>query len=533
MTRSTVRWIGLGAGPALALIVGLTLPDSYSSGGEVVALSTEAKATAAVGVWMAVWWMTEAIEIFITALLPIVLFPLLGVFTIGEATAPYANELIFLFLGGLILALSMQRWGLEHRISRVALRLVGSNPHVVIGGFMVITVMFGLWVSNTATVAMMLPVALAVIGAVVPGGRDALTRHADVDVTAASTATGQADAATTGSASTNGESVPPEFQGRKFATALLLGVAWAASISGVGTLIASPPNLFLASFAREDLGVEISFTQWLAIGIPTIAVLLPIAWLLLTRVLFPPDVDRTLLEAELRRQRAEPLPPPSTGEKVTFVVFVCTALAWIFRPLLNDLTIAGHQPLEHLTDPGIAVIAVVALFAIPVDLERHEFTMDWATARQLPWGILMLFGGGLSLAAAISSTGVASYLAAQVEFLDGMPPVLIVLVVVTIIGFFTELTSNTATAAAFIPVFAAVAPALGVDPLLLIVPTTVMASTCFMLPAATPPNALVFGTGYITLPQMMRSGFLLTISSIVVVTALTFLVVVPVFGIDL
>jgi solute carrier family 13 (sodium-dependent dicarboxylate transporter), member 2/3/5 len=502
-SRDRVAWIGLGAGPVLALVVYALLPEEFAgSDGAIVELGHAGRATAAVGVLMATWWMTEAIEISATALLPIALFPLVQAMSIDEAAAPYANPLIFLFLGGFLLALSMQRWGLERRIALIALRLVGTEPRRVVGGFMVITAVFSMWVSNTATVAMMLPVALSVIDAAVPGGRHALLAT---------------------------EPRP----GRNFARSLLLGIAVSASIGGVGTLIGTPPNLFLASFARENLGIDISFVAWLGIGVPIVVVFLPIGWVLLTRVLFPPDIEPEALTDVLSDEARDELGSMKAGEWATFVVFSLTALAWVFRPLLEDLTIAGGQPLSGLSDAGIALVAGVVLFMIPVDRRRREFVMDWDTARGVPWGILILFGGGLSLANAVDVNGVADYLGAQAEVLDALPAIAIVVAITAGVVFLTELTSNTATAAALIPIFAAIAPALGIEPLGLAIPTAIAASLAFMLPVATPPNAIVFGSGFVQIPDMMRMGLRLNVAAVVIVTAATYLLAGPVLGIDL
>jgi solute carrier family 13 (sodium-dependent dicarboxylate transporter), member 2/3/5 len=499
-TRDTVGRIGLVAAPVLALLTYVVVPDSFiGTEGDLIELGQAGRSTAAVTVLMAIWWMTEAIEISATALVPIVLFPLIGALPIDEAAAPYANSMIFLFLGGFLLALAMQRWGLERRIAQLALRLVGTEPRRVVGGFMLVTAVFSMWVSNTATVAMMLPVALSVIDAAVPDGRDTL--------------------------------LSDEYRpGKRFALSLLLGIAVSASIGGVGTLIGTPPNLFLASFARENLGQEISFVAWLGVGLPVVAVFLPIAWLLLTRVLFPPDVDRDQLDRVIGEEEAEDLGPMSRGEWSTLVVFSVTVLAWVFRPLLEDLTIAGATPLSGLTDPGIAMAAGVALFILPVDWGRREFVMDWPTALGVPWGILLLFGGGLSLAYAIDVNGVAAYIGSTAEVLDVLPAVLVVAVVVAGVVFLTELTSNTATAAVLIPIFAAVAPALGLEPLGLAVPTAIAASLAFMLPVATPPNAIVFGSGLVEMPDMMRVGVRLNIVSVLIVTGATFLLAGPILG---
>ena len=498
-TRRIAGSVGLVAGPLLALIVYGLLPDTFTAtGGGVVELGHAGRATAAVGTLMAVWWMTEAIEIYATALLPIALLPLVKASTIEAATAPYANPLIFLFLGGFLLALSMQRWGLERRIALATLRFVGTEPRRVIGAVMVITAVFSMWVSNTATVAMMLPVALSVIDAAVPGGRAALV---------------------------GGRDGP----GRNFARGLLLGIAVAASIGGVGTLIGTPPNLFLASFARSTLGVEISFVKWMAIGIPLVAVFLPMAWVLLTRVLFPPDVESARLESALAREQVAA--KVSAGEWATLIVFVVTALAWVLRPLLTDLTIAGATPLASLSDAGIAVVAGAILFVIPVDRKKREFVMDWATARAIPWGILILFGGGLSLAAAVDVNNVAEYLGAQAQALHVLPGAVVVAAVAAGVVFLTELTSNTATAAALVPILSGVAPGLGMHPLELAVPAAIAASLAFMLPVATPPNAIVFGSGYVTMPDMMRVGLRLNLASIVVVTVATYALARPVLGV--
>jgi solute carrier family 13 (sodium-dependent dicarboxylate transporter), member 2/3/5 len=499
--RRLVGWLGLVGGPLLALLVYWLLPDAFTGiEGDTVDLGHAGRATAAVGTLMAVWWMTEAIEISATALLPIALLPLVQASSIGEATAPYANPLIFLFLGGFLLALSMQRWGLERRIALVALRFVGTEPRRVIGGFMVITAVFSMWVSNTATVAMMLPVALSVVDAAVPGGRDALRPGA----------TGP---------------------GRDFARGLLLGIAVAASIGGVGTIIGTPPNLFLASFARENLGADITFVRWMGVGLPIVAVFLPLAWLAITRVLFPPDVEASDLRTVLRAEPAEGA-DVRAGQVATAVVFGLTALAWVLQPVLEDLTIGGAQPLAGLSDAGIAVVAGTALFAIPVNRATRTFVMDWDTARKVPWGILVLFGGGLSLAAAIDAHGVADYLGAQAQALDALPTVLIVVAITAGVVFLTELTSNTATAAALIPILAALAPGLGMAPLALAVPTAIAASLAFMLPVATPPNAIVFGSGFVTIPDMMRLGLRLNVASVVIVTLATYLVAAPVLGFD-
>jgi len=484
-SRSVVSWIGLLAGPLAALAVRLLLPHEYLDGvGEAVELSAAARATMAVMAWMAVWWLSEAVDIAVTALLPIVLFPLVGVGSVAEATAPYASSVIFLFMGGFVVALSMQRWGLDRRIALAALRLVGTKPVNMIGGFMLATALLSAFVSNTATTALMLPIGLSVI---------ALARQAE-------------------------DEGGPER--RNFPLALMLAIAYAASIGGLATIIGTPPNLFLVGFLHDNRQIEVSFVGWLRIGLPLVAVMLPLAWLVLTRWVYPVERRPIPGAAALIEKAYAALGPVSRGERITLAVFLAAATAWITRPLLAAWTIGGFHPLGRLSDTGIAMLAALALFVLPVDLSEREFAMDWATAEKLPWGVLILFGGGLSLAAAVERHQVAEFLGAQARAFSGWPEVAVVLLVTTATIFLTELTSNTATAATLVPILAALAPGLGIDPLRLVIPATLAASCAFMLPVATPPNAIVFGSGQVTLPQMARAGFWLNLLAILPIAAL-------------
>ena len=356
---------------------------------------------------------------------------------------------------------------------------------------MIGTAVLSMFVSNTATVAMMLPVALSIIrlsGATDRGPRD------------------------------------------RFGPCLMLAIAYAASIGGVGTIIGTPPNAFLIGFVRDTIQapyrMEISFARWMAVGLPLVAVFLPLAWLLLTRVLYPLRDETIEGGAALVRAELAKLGRPGSGERVTLCVFVLTASAWMLRPLLMRL----GGPLAGLSDAGVAMSAALLLFVLPVDWRRAKFAMNWQTAKRLPWGILLLFGGGLSLAAAIQSTGVAEFIGSLVGALPRLPPALLVLIVATLVVFLTELTSNTATTATLLPIVAALAPGLGVHPYLLVVPTALAASCAFMMPVATPPNAIVFGSGQVTLPQMVRAGLWLNLISIVLITLLTLAVVRPVLG---
>jgi sodium-dependent dicarboxylate transporter 2/3/5 len=393
MKSGLAQKLGLMAGPLLALSALLVLPVSDADlPGGAGTLGPEGRATLAVTLWMATWWMTEAIPLYATALLPIAVLPMLGVGDIVAVTAPYAHPLIFLFMGGFMLAQSMSRWRLDERISLLALQLSGPEPPAIVATFMGVTALLSMWVSNTATAVMMLPIALGVVDLV----------RSDT----APAAPGSAEAA---------QWVPDVEPRKRFATCLLLGIAYAASIGGVGTLVGTPPNRFLASYAEANLGIEIGFARWMAVGVPLVLVFLPICYLLLTRVLFPIAGVSLPGGRSHIRERLVALGPVQRGERVTFVVFSLTALAWVSRPLLARLELAGSRPLAGLTDPGIAMAAALALFVIPVDWAERRFTLDWASAAKLPWGLLILFGGGLSLASAIQSHGVGEFLGHQFE----------------------------------------------------------------------------------------------------------------------
>jgi sodium-dependent dicarboxylate transporter 2/3/5 len=500
--RRRIQNLGLAGGPLLAGLAAALVPESYlGAGGELLPFGPAGRSTAAVAVWMAVWWLSEAISVYATALLPLVLLPLLGATSMKGAAAPYAHELIFLFMGGFLIALAMERWGLHRRIALTCLRLVGDRPTHMVGGFMAVTAVLSMWVSNTATAIMMLPVATSVIALVGQqlGAEDVRTAILD-------------------------RASPI----RNMALALLLGIAYAASIGGIGTPIGTPPNVLLLSYIGTHLGHEISFVRWMTVAVPLVCVFLPITWLLLTRVLFPIGLERIQGAGALVRNALHSLGPMNAGERIVLVVFATTSGLWITRPLLAGIEVAGGRPFAGLSDAGIAMLAALVLFVAPTKWPVERFALDWETAIKLPWGILVLFGGGLSLAAAIQANGVGEMLAGQVGAFAGIPPLLIVVAVVTGIVFLTELTSNTATTATFIPVLAAVAPGLGMDPLLLIVPAAISASCAFMLPVATPPNAVVFGSGLVRITEMSRAGFWLNWIGVGLITALTYAVVIPV-----
>lgn len=461
-------------------------------------LDPDARMTAAIIVWMAVWWATEAIPLPATALLPIVAFPLLGVLPIAEATSPYADPNIFLFIGGFTIALAIQRCGLHKRIALIVIGRVGTTPARLTAGFMVASAFLSMWISNSATTLMMLPIGLSVLALILRESSDDQRELGE----------GQAAEA------------------RNFAIALLLGIAYAASIGSLATLIGTPPNLILAAFVEQTYGYQIGFGQWMVFGLPLACVFLLIAWWVLVRWVYPSRLA-ALTDARgiIDRERAA-LGPMDTAQRVVLGVFATTAVLWVLRqPLANwDSLVAVVPAVGGLTDAGIAIAAAIALFVIPVSRRPARSAMHWETMRELPWGIVLLFGGGLSLAAAVQASGLDAYIGEQVTRVGGWPTVALVAVTAGVVLLMTEITSNTATAATLLPVLGAIAIGIGLDPLVLLVPAALAATCAFMLPVATPPNAIVFGSGAISIGHMMRAGVVLNVVGLGLVTiAATFI----------
>lgn len=473
--------IGLIAGPLLFVAM-LFLPAPEG-------MSITAWQVAAVAALMVVWWISEALPIAATALLPIVLFPVLGVTDIAGATTPFANPLIYLFLGGFIIALGMERSGLHRRIALNIIRRVGTQPKAIIAGFMLAAAFLSMWVSNTATAMMMLPIALSVTYLV--AGDE---QH--------------------------------EYSANGFTLVLLLSLAYACNIGGLATLIGTPPNALLAAYLLDNHGVEIGFAQWMLIGLPLVIIALPLVFLLLTRLLFPLRISHLRGGEALIRNELARSGPMDRAEKQVAAVFVLTAGLWITRPLLQAL-------LPGLSDTGIAIFGALLLFIVPTDWREWRFVLSWRDTARLPWEVLILFGGGLSLASGISDSGLAEWIGQAFQRLDGLSVVLLIALAVSAIIFLTEVTSNTATAAAFLPILGSVAIGMGLDPIVLAAPAAVAASCAFMLPVATPPNAIVYGSGLLTIPQMARAGLIINLAMIVVVTGLMYLLLGRVFAADL
>ncbi|MGB3634203.1 MAG: DASS family sodium-coupled anion symporter, partial [Rubrobacteraceae bacterium] len=461
---STRAWIGRFLGPILAILAYFLLPTSGGENG----LTQPGVATIAVGILIATWWVTEALPLPATSLLPLALFPLLGVVGIEDAAAPYADDLIFLFMGGFMLALAMQRWGLHRRIALLTVRAVGTNPVQMIGGFMIATGFLSMWVSNTATTVAMLPIGLSVLVLVL----------GDQGAEPSSDAEGAEGQELTGSGASN------------FATCLMLAIAYAASIGSLATLIGTPPNLFMASFLEEEYDISIGFGEWMLVGLPLAVIFLFIAWVVLTKIIYPPEIDEIAGGREIIQDQLDQMGPVSRGEKVVLTVFILTASAWILNSVLPSLFPVLEDPLSVVEDAGIAIIAALVLFAIPVDWRNGVFALDWETARQLPWGILLLFGGGLSLANAVSETGVDKWIGSLVSSLSSVPVWVLIAIVIVVVILLTELTSNTATTATFLPILAGAAIGLNLDVLAFVVPAALAATCAFMIPVATPPNAI-------------------------------------------
>lgn len=479
------RAISLVVGPLLALVTYCLLPDSYQdAAGKTVAFAYEGKACLAVTVWMAVWWFTEALPIAATAMLPLVVYPVLQITTPAAAMQNYASGTIFLFLGGFLLAAAIHRWHLDRRIALSMLALFGTKPNQMILGLMVATGFLSAWVSNTATAAMMVPIAVAVMGVIRSTQETAEISKAE----------------------------------RNFGVAVLLGIAYAASIGGMATLIGSPPNGIYARFVEQTYHETVSFVQWLELGLPVTLILLPIAYLLLTRVLFPTKLDAIPGGREWVRKELHKLGKMSRGEQIVLVVFAVAALLWVFGPVIRDLNIGGTKPFKPLSDTVIAMGAGLILFMIPVDIKRGIHALDWNSTKDVvAWDVLLLFGGGLTMAAAIQKTGAAALIGAQASIFAGAGEVTMMAGVATLVTFATEVTSNTALTATMMPLIAAAADSLKIAPEGLLVTTAIAASCAFMMPVATPPNAIVFGTGRLTIGDMVKAGFFLNIIGVIVV----------------
>lgn len=463
--------ISLLLGPLVFLVVVYVL--------ELEGLSQEGRAVLAVTCWMGVWWMTEAIAIEATALLPIVLFPLTGAIEMKATTFPYAHPLIFLFLGGFLIALAIEKHHLHTRIALNIIDRIGTNPSRIILGFMLATGFLSMWISNTASTLMMVPIALSVIA--------------------------------------NLNSI------KQFAKALLLSVAYSASIGGMATLVGTPPNIVFAGVVRDTFGVEISFFEWMLFGLPFSICMIFLAWWLLTRFLF--RMDNKPAEDLGIKEKKEALGTLSTNEKRVLAIFCFTAFCWISRTyLLNNF-------IPLLNDTIIAVIGGLLLFIVP-DSEGKKL-LGWSETKKLPWGVLLLFGGGLTIASAFVKTDLAEWIGNGMNSFEGMSLILLIFVVAALVNFLTEFTSNVATASMVLPILAALALAVGVHPYYLMVGAILAASCAFMLPVATPPNAIVFGSKKLQMRDMIKTGIWLNFISILLIGLFVYFIMPLIWDLDM
>ncbi len=451
-------------------------------------MSDDAYLMVGITLWIAVWWITEAVPIAVTSLLPIILFPLSGILDVGATTSAYGDKYVFLYLGGFILAIAIEKWNLHRRIAINIINLIGTNIYRIILGFMVATAFLSMWISNTATAVMMLPMGMSIVSELKDNPNTA----------------------------DNENSI--------FGKTLMLSIAYAASIGGIATLIGTPPNLVFAGFVEKTYGIEISFWQWMKFGLPISVLLLVIAWFYLTRVAYTfKQIEFPGGKKEIQRLKKE-LGPMKKEEKAVLFVFVLTALCWIFRSYVLQKFI------PKIDDTAIAIAAAVLLFIIPST--KKEALIIWEDAVKIPWGIILLFGGGMALASGFQITGLAAWLGAQMGLLQGLSLFLLVLFIIAAVNFLTEVTSNLATAAMLMPILAPIALQLEVNPFILMVATTLAASCAFMLPVATPPNAVVFGSGYLKISDMIKSGFWLNIISIIILTLMVYFLLPLVWDLD-
>ena len=465
------KLVGLFLGPILLGITYFFQPADV--------LNPEAWRVIGVALWMITWWITEAAPIPVTALMPIILFPLTGVFSIDEATAPYANKIIFLFMGGFMLGLGMERHNLHKRIALNLIKKTGTNPNGIILGFMLTTAFISMWISNTATTVMMLPIALSI------------TNLLNVN---------QSD--------DSGQ--------RKFALGLMLSIAYAANIGGTATIIGTPPNVAWVGFMNDLLGYEVTFSKYLAIGLPICLMMLAVVYFMITRVLYPSKIANLTDSADVIEEQLKNLGSISNAEKRVAFIFITTASAWILRGSINELI--GQN---LLSDSVIAIAGGTLMFITPIDLKKGVFLMEWEDTKRLPWGILLLFGGGLSLAKAMEKSSIVQAVGESVAGNGEVNQLLLIAGLTAFMLFMTEIMSNVALVVIFLPVVIGISQSLDINPMYLTVPVTLASSYAFMMPISTPPNAIVFSSGMIRMKDMIRAGILLNLIAIVLLVILS------------
>lgn len=485
---TSVKSRGLLLGPLLFLITYILLSRFTS-------LNAEACKVLATAAWMVTWWVTEAVHIAVTALVPMVLLPLLGVITIAEATSSYGNPVIYLFMGGFIIALGLEKHKLHERIALNMIRVTGTSGDGIIAGFVVATGVISMWISNTATAIMMLPIAISVTQLV------------------------------SGELGSSGQAHKGY---RNFATGLMLSIAYASNIGGMATIVGTPPNLVMVGLYRQRYDMEISFVEWFGIGLPVSICILILCYLVITRLVFPNRLGSITGSAALIKSRIIGLGPISKSEKFVLVIFSLTAFSWIFRPYINAFISSlfyGEPSVRILDDTVIAMAGGLLMFAVPTNFRKGEFILTWDDMKRLPWGILILFGGGLCLARSLEESGIIEMIGNGIASWGKTDQWVMILVLAGIALFLTELMSNVALTTIFVPVVFGIADGLGYDPKLLAIPVAFAASCAFSMPISTPPNAILFASGHIRLIDMLRAGVILNIISLLAIVLLTLILV--------
>ncbi len=457
------RKLGLLLGPILFFVF-TNLPNTI--------VSEKGDAVIAVALWMVIWWITEAVSISVTALLPLVLFPLLKIMPIGEVGANYGSPIIFLFFGGFVLALALENVNLHKRIALNIIKITGTTPNKVVLGFMIATASLSMWISNTASTVVMLPIAMSVIGLLI-NDADGFTKN-----------------------------------DRNFALSVMLGIAFSANAGGIATVIGTPPNSVMIGLLENEYNIEISFLKWMVIGVPFSTVMIAISYFVLVKWMFPNKQLKFTASKEIINTELQKLGPMSGKEKMVLSIFGVTVFLWIFRTLINKIF-----PGLGLSDTIISMIAAISLFSIPYNLKKGDFLIKWKDTQRLAWGILILFGGGLALAKGMSVSGIVDLVAHTIAASE-ISILLTAVLLIFLMLFMTELMSNVALVAVLAPVVAGIAIGLEIPILYLLIPVTIASSCAFMLPMATPPNAIVFASGYIKVHQMARVGIILNLIAV-------------------
>lgn len=496
--KSTNEVSGLSTRQKAGLVLGPSLFIMFLFIFTPTGMPYEARAVLASTLWIATWWITEPIPIPATSLFPIILFPLTGALDSKTVTSTYGNNTIYLFMGGFMIALAMEKWGLHKRIALFILTMVGTSTNRIILGFMVATGFLSMWISNTASAMMMVPIGMAIVMQVSAMFNDETAKNESGD----------------------------SLDAVNFRKSILLGIAYSASIGGLGTLIGTPPNIIFAGVVKEIYGIDISFAKWMLFGIPISLIMLMVTWYFLVKIAFPMKMKKIPSGQDIINTEKKNLGKMGFEEKIILVIFFLAAISWISRPLINKF-------IPGINDTTIALIAGLILFMIPSLSKKGQQILNWDTVKELPWGILLLFGGGLAIAKGFMDTGLANWIINQLTFLDGVNFVLILIVLAIIVKFLTEITSNTATATMLFPIMASLALAIGVHPFSLMIVAGLTASMAFMMPVGTPPNAIVFATNHLKIGDMVKAGILINIISIVIVILAVYYLLPFIWGIDL